>query len=421
MSKVYLYPQKIFKYFGVMALVFGVVSCASSQSTVAASGETDGVYYSPSKDGQVEHASNQTDANAYDIQVGSPYFDANGNGAEDFYYDEQQANQSSNTQDVNIYTGGSNVYVASGATTDWGRYEGLDITVNNFGWSDPWWGMGYNSWGWGWGSRWYMGWGMSYGWNNPYWGWGGGWGWNNPYWGWGGGWHGYNPYWGNPYWGGGYYSGYYGNGYYHRGSVVNPGVRPGSNLAYGTPYRNNSSFRSNDSQFRSDNGRSIRNGNSTVRSGGVRSEGSNPVRPVRDGNLRENTNSTVRSHSNAPVRQTQTGAVENNIRTNSSNNSGAIRPVRQSAPDNVRPNMPVRTNDNIRTNTNIRTNDNIRTNSNSNTNIRSNSNISQPRNNSNSNNMRSSSPPSMRSGSSSGGMRSGGSSSGGGVRSGGRR
>lgn len=415
MSKVYLNPEKIFKYFGVLALVFGVVSCASSQSTAATSGETDGVYYSPSKDGQVTNISSES--NAYDIQVGSPYFDANGNGAEDFYYDEQQTAQSSDTaQNVNIYTGGSNVYVTSGATADWGRYDGLDITVNNFGgWYDPWWGWGYNSWGWGWGSRWGMGWG---GWYNSWnWGWGGGWGWSSPYYGWGG-WYGYNPYWGNPYWGWG--GGYYGNGYYYRGTAVNPGVRPGSYLAHGTPYRNSSSLRSNNNSFRTDNSRPVREGNSTIRNSNIRSEGTNSVRPVRETNVRENpTASNIRSNNNgtAPVRQTNNGPVD--IRTNQNNSGNVIRPVRQTAPDNVRPNTPIRTDNNIRTNnSNIRYNENTRSN---NSNIRTNSN-SNIRSNSNSgSNMRSSSSsPSMRSGSSSGGMRSSGSSSGG-MRSGGRR
>src|SRR5690606_29627148 len=227
MSKVYTYPQKIFKYFGVFALIFGVVSCASSQSNVASSGETDGVYYSPEKDGQVQQAN--TDKNSYDIEVGSPYFDAEGNGAEDFYYDEQTA-QNSGTSDVNVYTGTNNIYVGSGATTDWGRYEGLDITVNNYGWHNPWWGFGYNSWSWGWG---YPRWG---GWYNS-WYYGGYYGYN-PYW---GGYYGYNPY----YWGGyygynHYWDGYYGYhgypNYYYRGNGVRSGVRPGSNLAYGTYY-----------------------------------------------------------------------------------------------------------------------------------------------------------------------------------------
>src|SRR5690625_5451502 len=98
MSKVYLKPRSIFKYFGVFALIFGVTSCVSSQSTAATSGETDGIYYSPSKDGQIESYTS-ADAQDYDIKVGSPYFDANGNGAEDFYYEDATVadnNQSNN-------------------------------------------------------------------------------------------------------------------------------------------------------------------------------------------------------------------------------------------------------------------------------------------------------------------------------------
>ncbi len=408
MSKVYLYHQKFFKQLAVLIVMFGVVSCATSNSTAATSGETDGVYYSPSKDGQVQSAYDQPESNAYDIQVGSPYFDANGNGAEDFYYNEQTAGNTS-AEDVNIYSGGSNVYVASGSTTDWGRYDGLDITINNYGWNDPWWGWGYNSWGWGWGSSWRYGWG----WNNPYYGWGGWYGyspyWGNPYWGWGG-WYGYSPYWGNPYWGGGYYgyNGYYGNGYYNRGVRVNPGVRPGNYLANGTQYRNYSPYRSQNNQGLTSN-RPIRNGNSTVRNGNISSENT-PVRPVRDGIKENPRNSVDMNTGNTPVRNTRNGEIISNSENN-------VRPVRQTAPDNVRPNTPIRTNQNIRTNSNIRnngtgTNPNIRSNSNTrpNSNVNSNSGM---RSNSNSNS-------SMRSGNTSGGMRSGSSSTGG-VRSGGRR
>lgn len=409
MSKVYIYSQKFFKQLAVLIVSFGVLSCASSNTTAATSGETDGVYYSPSKDGRVQSSYDQPESNAYDIQVGSPYFDANGNGAEDFYYEEQTADNG--TEDVNIYSGGSN-YVISGTTTDWGRYDGLDITINNYGWHDPWWGWGYNYWGWG--SSWRFGWG----WNSPYYGWGGWYGynpyWGNPYWGWGG-WYGYNPYWGNPYWGGGYYGyyGYYGNGYYHRGTRINPGVRPGNYLANGSPYRGYSPYR-NQNNGLINNVRPTRNGNATVRNGNISSENT-PVRPVREG-VKENPRNSMDT-GNTPVRNTRNGEIK-------SNSEGNVRPVRQTMPDNVRPNVPTRTNQNIRQNSNIRNNDtrsnsNIRSNSsprsNSNIKIRSNSNM-----NSNSN-MRSNSRSNsnMRSGNTSGGMRGGSSS--GGVRSGGRR
>jgi len=371
MSKVYLYPQKIFKYLASLVIVFGVISCASSQTTAATSGETDGVYYSPSKDGQVEYASNEGSAKDYDIQVGTPYFDAEGNGAEDFYYDEP-----AEAQNVNIYTGSNNIYVDSAASTDWGRYDGIDITVNNWGWNDPWWGWGgyygYNSyWSWGWGyPRWHS-------WYNPY--WNGYYGYN-PYWSY------YNPYYYNPYWGygNGYYGGYYG-GYYYRGTPVRPGFRPGSNLAY-THNPGISGYR----QPRLNPVRSV----PSYRNDNVR-----PVRSTRPESGVRNT-TPVRTNSPRPVRN-----ADNNVRTDVPANvhNNEPRPVRATRPQGVRPNTPVRTTE-PRTNT-PRANNDVTVPRNS-----------SPRNNSdirtttpsrsNSGGMRSSSPsPSRSSGSTGGGRR----------------
>ncbi|SMC78934.1 hypothetical protein [Moheibacter sediminis] len=395
MNKVYTYPQKIFKSLAALAVIFGVTSCATSQSTAASSGETDGIYYSPSKDGQVQYVSNETPQD-YEIKVGGAYFDANGNGAEEFYYEEGTAQE---TQDVNVYTGSNNIYVASG-TTDWGRYDGVDITVNNWGWNDPWmggWGYGYgfNNWGWGMGwNSWGMGWNWGYprwGWHNPY--WGGGWGYNN--WGWGG-----YPYYGGFY--GGYYGGYYGNGYYYRNRVQS-GIRPGSNLAY-SPFN--------------DRGGNVRRGNSFA-------QGSSGVRPTRNGNVRMDNSSGVRSNQSnvrpvrteQPVRNNNTISGDNPVRPTRS--EGNVRPVRATVPNEIRQNnTPVRTNNNpVRTNNNqIRTNEPNRS-------------VSPQRNNQQpvrSNQGIQSSP--NRGSSNSGGIRSGGGSpsrgssgGGGGVRSGGGR
>lgn len=361
MSKVYLYPQKIFRYLASLAIVFGVISCASSQTTAATSGETDGVYYSPSKDGQVEYASNESSAQDYDIQVGAPYFDAEGNGAEDFYYEEP-----AQTQDVNIYTGSNNIYLDSATSADWGRYDGVDITVNNWGWNDPWWGWGgyygFNSyWGWSWG------------WSYPRWH-----GWYDPYW---GGYYGYNPYWGynnpyyyNPYWGygNGYYGGYYG-GYYYRGMPARPGYRPGSNLAY-THNPGISGYR----QPRLSPVRSV----SSYRNENVR-----PVRGTRPETGVRNNTVPVRTDSPRAVRTS-----ENNVRTNAPSNvrTNEPRPVRATRPQGVRPNTPVRT---------TQPDQNIRTNA-----PRGNSNVTVPRSSSPRSN--SDVRPSTPSRSSSGGMRS---------------
>lgn len=391
MDKVYTYPQKIFKTLATLAVIFGVTSCATSQST-ASSGETDGVYYSPSKDGQVQYVSNETPQD-YEIKVGGAYFDAEGNGAEEYYY-EEPAQQ---TQDVNIYTGSNNIYLGSGNTSDWGRYDGIDITVNNWGWNDPWWGYGYNSWGWG------MGW--SWGWSNFYWGYPRWRGWYDPYWGWN-----YNPYWGwggyyNPYYygyyHGGYYGGYYAPGYYYRSQRIQPGTRPGSNLAF-----HNGSFRSDG-----------------VRSGNAFGQGNTGVRPVRNGNIR--TENGVRSNQtnvrpvrvDQPVRNNNALSGENpvrpvrtqgNVRTNNSDNP--VRPVRATVPKEVRDNnAPVRSNNQIRTNNNNNSPNRTVTPQRNNPPVRSNQGIQNS--------------PSR--GSDNGGIRSSGGSSrgssGGGVRSGGGR
>lgn len=347
MNKVYTYPQKIFKTVAALAVIFGVTACTTSQTTAASSGETDGVYYSPSKDGEVQYVSNETPQD-YEIKVGSAYFDANGNGAEEFYYEEGVAEE---TQDVNVYTGSNNIYVASG-TSDWGRYDGVDITVNNWGWNDPFWGMGYNSWGWGMG--WNMGWGMGFnhwgyyprwgGWYDPYWGYGGAWGYNP--WGWGG-----YPYYGGGYYGN-YYGGYYGNGYYNRGTRIRPGGRPGSNLAY-SPFNNRSG--------------NLRNGNVRGNNSYVRNEG---VRPTRNGNVRTENSGIRNNQSNVrPVRTEQPVRNNNNISSESgvrpTRTDGNVRPVRATVPREVRQNnTPVRTgNTPIRSggNNQIRTNEPNRT------------------------------------------------------------
>lgn len=334
MDKVYTYTQKISKNIVALVIMIGVTSCATSQST-ASSGETDGVYYSPSKDGQVQYVQNEV-SDDYEIKVGGAYFDANGNGAEEFYYEDVAAQD---TQDVNIYTGGNNIYIASG-TTDWGRYDGIDITVNNWGWNDPWMGYGYNSWGWGW----------NWGWSHYYWGYPRWRGWHNPYWG-----YGYNPYWAgygyyNPYYYGGYshggYYGYYG-GHYHRNTAVRPGVRPGTNLAF-SPRNNNvrmSNIRGNNPGVRS-----TRNGNQNV---------SPPVRAVRTNQPNVRSEQPVRNNKNnnistdAPVRQTRT-----DVRNNGNNENPTPRPVRTTRPKEVKSDQPVRNNQ-IRTNNENRSNKNV--------------------------------------------------------------
>ena len=413
MSKLYINPQKIFTYLGVILLGFGVSSCASTQSTAAVSGETDGVYYSPSKDGRIDLGAS-TSTQSYDIQVGSPYFDANGKGAEDFYYDDttNQTQQSGKSTQVNINTG-SSVYVGSNNSTDWGRYDGLDITINNYGgYYNPWWGFGYNSWYWSY---------PRYSWYYPYWG-----GWSPFYYPYYGGYYGYSPYWGPSYYGGyygGYYGnyGYYGNSYWNRGTAVRPGYRPGSSLAQnGSPFRSSTLNRT--SQL-NNNIRPVRGANNPVRSNSMSANADHrPVRNVRTPSVNQtNTGSVRTTQPNVQSNQTNTGSVRTtnpNIQSNQNTTGGVrpttgvnenaqpnTRPVRATAPANTRPNAPIRTQQ-----PGTRTNPNIQ----SNPGTRSNSNMSQPSRNTQPNR---SSTPSMRSNTggsiNSGGMRS----SGGGVRS----
>lgn len=336
MKKVYSYQQKIFNLIGGVFLMIGVVSCATSQSPTS-SGETDGVYYSPSKDGAVNqnNENEEVATNDYDIKVGNPYFDAAGNGAEEFYYDEQDAS----SQDINIYTGSNPIYVSSGASTDWGRYDGVDVTVNNWGWNNPWFG---------WGGYYSFGWGFSYGWGwpNSYWGYPRWNPWYNPYWGYNGGYYGYNPYWNyySPYWGGGY-GGYYGSyypNYYYRGTPVRGGVRPGSNLAYQglsnvrRPYVDN--VRGN---------RPVRSNETPVRTQNVRND--QPVRNVRENDVR---NDNTRDQNVRPVRTETPRPVRSEMPTNVRENQSNVRdsrPVRGTAPTGVRPNTPIRTQQPMRT------------------------------------------------------------------------
>jgi len=373
MSKVYQYSKKIFNFIGAAALLIGVSSCSSTQTTAAMSGETDGVYYSPAKDGKVDYSNNATATNDYDIKVGGAYFDANGNGAEDFYYDETQTQnegQAGNqVQNINIYNNGSTAYTSI-PSTDWGRYDGLDITINNYGWSNPYWRFGYSSyWGWNWGMSWGYGWGYPY--YGSYWGWG--YPYYGSYWGWGSPYYGYG--WGYPYYGYGYghWHNYYGGyPYYYRGTSVAPGVRPGSGLSYGngTPYRS-SGYSYRDVRTSGN----VNRGN--VRTSGIReTRGDTPVRAVRGQNSGvRNTNSvnnsgvttqsggvrntnnqgsvnSTNNGGNAPVRTGNTGIRSGN--TTGQPNSGVAAPVRQvrpTAPPNIRPNSNIgspRQNSNIR-------------------------------------------------------------------------
>lgn len=372
MIKFYNISRNILRGSVPLLVVLGLVSCASTQT--ATNVETDGVYYNPSNDrtiAQVE--AEEQDENDGMIRIGGAYFDGNGNGAEDLFYADTTATEEQTQTNVYINPGynGSQSFSLE-PTTDWGRYDGIDVNINYYGSSfyNPWgyYGLGYYSWyqPWGWNSwyRPYYGWGWN-SWYSPYYAYG----WGYPYYG------GYHGYYGYGY-GNGWYNGYYNNPRYLQ--RANPGTRPGMittrNNAFG---RNNTLMRNND--VRSNNVRAVRNNTNTVRE----------------------TNATTRNN-NQNTRVTRQTVNQNN------SNTRVVRPTVDRT--QIRTNNSNIRNSNIRQNTTpTRSNSTVRPNVQQNT--RSNSNYSQPTRSSSS---------SMRSGSMNSGT-SRGSGTTGGSRSGGRR
>src|SRR5690606_28359836 len=125
----------------------------------------------------------------------------------------------------------------------------------------------------------------------------------------------YGPYWGHyPYYGGYYYGGYYyahnyRNGWYYGRNRVNPGVRPGSNLALGNNYNYRGNFRNGLNTVNTRDTRPVRTGvdnNVRANNGNVRTttpsqNSSNAPRPVRaTSEVRTNTGEV--RNSNTPVR-----------------------------------------------------------------------------------------------------------------------
>ena len=99
MNKVYKISKNLLKLSVPLSVILMISSCSTYQS--ASNIETDGVYYNPNTDKtyaqvEVENAPSQTG-----IKVGSPYFDANGNGAEEFYYENSDEQ---NNDNVNVYS-----------------------------------------------------------------------------------------------------------------------------------------------------------------------------------------------------------------------------------------------------------------------------------------------------------------------------
>ncbi|ADX67425.1 prolyl-tRNA synthetase [Weeksella virosa] len=322
MDKFYNITKKILKITSSFVLFLGLVSCAT-QSVGGV--ETDGVYYNPSSDKTLAQAEAENNANDGMIRIGGAYFDANGNGAEDLFYDDSVTKADATeykqkNQTVNIYTNpgyyGSQTFSLE-PTTDWGRYDGVDVQVNYWGnsfWYSP---FGWNYYGLGY-YPWYRHWGW-YSWYIPYYAWG--WNpWYSPYYYWGG----YGN-WGYPYYGyygyGSYYNGYY--GYYPRyGQRAYAGSRPGiraTNRDYGRSIINHNSG-------------TLRNSSSAVRSGAVnstiRSSNSNvreTIRPDR------NASSTIRNNATGTIRSSQQETMQ------------TTRPIRASQNQTIRTTRPVRT------------------------------------------------------------------------------
>ena len=244
MNKVYKFSKNVLKMSIPLSVILGISSCATYQSSQQV--ESDGVYYNPSVDKTYADIEAQNSVNNGDIRVGAPYFDANGNGAEEIFYGDDTTETKAENVNVNIYGSnygfaplGTGLYSSLSNDSNWGRNDGVNITIYNnpfmwnrfgfgygFGWNN-WntWGM-YNPWNWGFDPYYNSMWG----WNGFY---GNYWSWNRPWYnGYYGGW-GFNRPWYNGYYGGnwGYNRPNYNNGYFQN-NIINsrPGNRPSREL-----------------------------------------------------------------------------------------------------------------------------------------------------------------------------------------------
>jgi len=348
MNKVYQISSKISTSTLFMVVVLGISSCSTYQPSGY---ESDGVYYNPKTDKTYQQAHPQIDNsqdNSGEIKIGSAYFDAEGNGAEQFFYQDETDNsqknatqqQSTSKVTVNQYgLGGLNYFGNNNYTLsynndssyNWGRNDGVEINIWNnspwmyggwgwnnwygnpyrFGFYDPWYGGGF---GWGW-NNWY---GNPYrfGFYDPWYGGGfgfgfsSGWGWNRPFYGGGFGW-GMNNWYGNPYYG-------YGGGWgwnRPRGIYTQPGQRYGNTAMSNRPV---SGF-SNRGQ--------LSNGSRPTRPSG--SQGQMSTRPITGQGMtrptREARPTTNQGQMNTrPVRE---------ARPNTSQGQMNTRPVREARPN----------------------------------------------------------------------------------------
>ncbi|MFV0139270.1 hypothetical protein OBK00_05185 [Empedobacter falsenii] len=342
MNKVYKISNKISSTTLLLVAVLGISSCSTYQPSGY---ESDGVYYNPKTDKTYQQAQPQDDNeqdNPGEIKIGSPYFDAEGNGAEQFYYQDDLDSTQNGTSEksttkvkINGYVlggynyFGNNDYTLSLSGTNsynWGRNDGVEINIwNNYPWYSYGWGGFYNPYHWGYYNPWYGGWhgngfGISFGWgwSSPWYNGYYGWGWNRPYY---SGYYGWNNWYGYP--------GYYGNGYYGyyrpRGIYSQPGYRNGGRF-------NNSinSTRSIGSYGRGN----VSNGIRPSRVSNINGSATRPTREVRPGST-----STVRE--TRPTREVR--PTVNQGQNNTTRPTREVRPtINQGQINNTRPTREVR-------------------------------------------------------------------------------
>ena len=124
MNKVY----KISATTLILVAALGISSCSTYQPSGY---ESDGVYYNPKTDKTYQQAQPQYEneqENTGEIKVGSPYFDAEGNGAEQFYYNDD-ADSTSNTS-TSSKTNNTKVKVNYNGWNNWNYFGNNDYTLS---------------------------------------------------------------------------------------------------------------------------------------------------------------------------------------------------------------------------------------------------------------------------------------------------
>ena len=147
MNKVYKISNKLSKITLALGVVLGISSCSTYQPSGY---ESDGVYYNPKTDktyqeAQPQNGNEQSEQdNPSEIKIGSPYFDAEGNGAEQFYYQDETDSTTNSSTKVKINSNGWNNFYnnddyqlnySGNSTYDWGRNDGVEINIWN---NSPW-------------------------------------------------------------------------------------------------------------------------------------------------------------------------------------------------------------------------------------------------------------------------------------------